>query len=382
MRKTTAWPLALIYTALIAYASLYPFAGWRAQGLTPWLVFMESPPPPGPWSDIVINLVGYAPYGFLLCFAGLRTWPRWFTPIGATLLAGLVSLAMETLQIYLPTRVPSTWDVAVNLLGAGIGATLAWGGARLGGLTRWSHWRDRWFVMDAHHALALLALWPIALLFPVPVPFGLGQVVGAAMAYMQTQGGDVFVGLAGFMPQAQLSADGELLCVAFGLLAPCLLACSASPRWLHRVVLVLGVFALGVGVTVASSWVSYGPAHVGAWLTRPAAVGVVVALGLALALALLPQRVCGVLLALVLVVQLGVLNSSAPGPYLEQTLQRWEQGRWIHFYGLAQWLGWLWPYVALLYAVLGQQQPVAVRQAPKATPNTSQPQPRKRKTSV
>ncbi len=41
-RKTSAWPLAQVYAALIVYASLYPFAGWRDQGIAPW-AFLASP---------------------------------------------------------------------------------------------------------------------------------------------------------------------------------------------------------------------------------------------------------------------------------------------------------------------------------------------------
>ena len=64
------------------------------------------------------------------------------------------------------------------------------------------------------------------------------------------------------------------------------------------------------------------------------------------------MRVCVGLLLLVLGLQLSLLNSVSPGPYLDQTLQMWEQGRLIHFYGLAQWLGWLWPCAALVYGGL------------------------------
>jgi hypothetical protein len=39
-------------------------------------------------------------------------------------------------------------------------------------------------------------------------------------------------------------------------------------------------------------------------------------------------------------------------PYFAQTLQSWEQGRFIRFNGLAQWLGWLWPFAALVYVLL------------------------------
>lgn len=86
MYKSSAGPLALIYAALIVFASLFPFDGWRAQGIDPW-VFLASPIPPPYWTgfDVTSNLVGYAPLGFLLALALLRMrwrwgpgcWPRW-----------------------------------------------------------------------------------------------------------------------------------------------------------------------------------------------------------------------------------------------------------------------------------------------------------------
>ena len=30
-------------------------------------------------------------------------------------------------------------------------------------------------------------------------------------------------------------------------------------------------------------------------------------------------------------------------------LQAWELGRWVHFYGLAQWVGWVWPFAAIVW---------------------------------
>ena len=39
------------------------------------------------------------------------------------------------------------------------------------------------------------------------------------------------------------------------------------------------------------------------------------------------------------------------------TLQAWEQGRFIRFNGLAQWLGWLWPYAVLVYVLLRVSRP-------------------------
>jgi hypothetical protein len=53
---------------------------------------------------------------------------------------------------------------------------------------------------------------------------------------------------------------------------------------------------------------------------------------------------------------LTLLNQAPENPYLAQTLQIWEQGRFIRFNGLAQWLGWLWPYAALGYVLLRVSQ--------------------------
>jgi hypothetical protein len=41
------------------------------------------------------------------------------------------------------------------------------------------------------------------------------------------------------------------------------------------------------------------------------------------------------------------------------SLQDWQQGRFIHFYGLAQWIGWLWPYMAIAWLLmrLGEREP-------------------------
>ena len=35
----------------------------------------------------------------------------------------------------------------------------------------------------------------------------------------------------------------------------------------------------------------------------------------------------------------------------ETTLEVWEQGRFIRFHGLSQWLGWLWPFAAILFGL-------------------------------
>jgi hypothetical protein len=44
------------------------------------------------------------------------------------------------------------------------------------------------------------------------------------------------------------------------------------------------------------------------------------------------------------------LVTQAPSdPYFSESLQAWEQGRFIRFHGAAQGVGWLWPYAAMAY---------------------------------
>lgn len=355
MHKTSAWPLALLYVGFIVYASLYPFADWRYQGIVPWS-FLDSPWPRY-WSgfDVAINVLGYLPLGFLLALSALRTGRGGYGVALATLLAGVLSLAMESLQSYLPVRVPSNVDLGLNLLGAWLGALLAWTLEQLGVLDRWSRFRARWFVPDARGGLVLLALWPLALLFPAAVPLGLGQVLERLELVLAD-------GLQGtpwldWLPVRDIELQplvpgAELFCVMLGVLIPCLLGFCIIRSVARRTVFMLLVFAVGIGVTALSAALSYGPAHAWAWFSVPVKAGLATALVLVSLLLRVPRRASAALVLLALGSHLSLLNQAPTNPYFAQTLATWEQGRFIRFNGLAQWLGWLWPYAALVYVVI------------------------------
>jgi len=84
----------------------------------------------------------------------------------------------------------------------------------------------------------------------------------------------------------------------------------------------------------------------------PVQVGLTIGGVLALMLLPLPRRANAALLLLALCVHLSLLNQAPAGPYFAETLQIWEQGRFIRFNGLVQWLGWLWPYAAVVYVLV------------------------------
>lgn len=365
--KTSAWPLAQAYAALIFYASLYPFAGWRDQGIPPW-EFLWSPWPKY-WTgfDVAANAVGYAPLGFLLALSFLRRGsPRLAPSSRATAIAVAVavatalSLIMEALQTYLPSRVASNLDFGLNAGGALAGALAAAALERFGAIDRWSRFRVRWFVQDARGALVLLALWPFALLFPAAVPLGLGQVFERLeLALTEWLLETPFLE---WLPVRDVELQplvpgAELVCVALGALVPCLLAYSVIQSPWRRALFAVATVALGVAVTALSAALSWGPSHAWAWLSLPVRLGLASGLLLALMLVAMPRRGCAALILLALMLHLSLLNQAPASAYFTDTLQAWEQGRFIRFHGLAQWLGWVWPYAVLLYVVLRVSAP-------------------------
>ena len=356
-RSSATW-LALAYALLVLYASLYPFEGWRwPPGRTalellvlPEAIYQDE-------FDRWSNGLGYAPLALLLALALLRSgWrARGAVPL-AVLLAAALSYACEGLQFFVPDRVPTRGDFELNTAGAVAGAVFAWGLQAAGLVDRWNALRQRWFTGDAAYALALLALWPLALLFPAPVPLGLGHGVDRAREWLAERlaGVDWAASLQPLLETpaaslAPLSPLAELMATALGLLAPCVVAYAVTPRGWRRFGLALGALALALLTMTLSTALNFGPHNALAWIGPRTVPALLAGLLLALACVALPARlVCG--LGLMALVAMVALLSQAPGdPYLAQSLQAWEQGRFVRFHGVAQWLGWLWPWLAMAW---------------------------------
>lgn len=366
--RSTALPLALAFAALVVYASLYPFSGWRWPPALDGSQLLSLPWPP--WRDRfdeLANLFGYLPLGALLFGAVLRQGGRAVPAlVVAVLLSAGLSFAVEVAQNFLPTRVPSLKDCAYNVVGATAGASLVALLRALGWGDRWQMLRARWFTRGGAGALALLMLWPVGLLFPTPVPLGLGQVGGQARALVDAAfagtpwAADVAAWLGEPIDARRLPALSrahESLAIALGLAAPCLVVFAATrPGW-HRLSLLAIAGAMAVAVSTLSTALNFGPAHALAWWSPPTARALALgALLVLLAVRAGPRLAAG--LGLAALAALVVLVAQAPtDPYYAASLQGWEQGQFIRFHGLAQWVGWLWPYVAMAWLMtrLGQR---------------------------
>jgi VanZ family protein len=375
--RSSAAPLAWLYAALIAYASLYPFNDWRMPGVSPLAFLVLGWPHWWTWFDLVINVIGYVPFGALVFGALVRSGVRIRPTLLIACATGIgLSLAMEFLQNFLPQRVASNVDLATNAVGTCVGALLGWSVHVRGGIERWQLARDRWFIGRSAGGIALLLLWPVGLLFPLPVPLAQGQVLARVQEALANwvDGTSIAPWVEGWadadLERTALSPGGEFALIALGLLAPCMIAFSiVRPGW-RRVVLVLGAAALGCVATTLSTALNFNPQHMLAWSTPQALAALALGALLASLLSAVPGRAAAGVGLIVLTALVTVVTQAPADPYFAQSLQLWEQGRFIRFHGAARWVGWLWPYAAIVYllARLGAAEEPAESVPPKMPP--------------
>ena len=335
--------LLLAYVLLVIYASLHPFSGWRDQGAGAFAFLGGGLPRYITAFDLVTNFLAYLPLGFFALLA-LHPLLRGTPALVAASLAGCcLSLALEALQTYLPSRIPSNLDLATNSLGVFAGAALALRfGVGLLGSGRVYALRHRWFVAGGQYdlGLVLLALWLFTQLNPETLLFGNGDLrdllghpataLHPAVVFIQTE--------------AEVAACNL---VAIGLFLSCL---TQDDRPLRRLMLALlaGALALktiAVGVLLKAQ-------NVFAWLTPGALLGLAAGAAVLMLAVALPRTARLALAGLLLMAATVLVNLAPENPYFANALAQWPQGYYLNFNGVTHLVSLAWPFAALFYLMM------------------------------
>ncbi len=346
-----AWILAVAYLLVIAYASLQPFRGWwtppeeiRRFLSAPWPRYITL-------EDVLINIAAYAPLGFLLARALMRRIGNPRAVLLAAVLASLTSMAMETVQMFMPSRVASNVDVLTNSIGGLIGALAAplFSPTRLLGL-RLARLRRGWFVygQTADVGLVLLCVWLATQLHPTAQLFGTGNLRAT------------FDLPAWFIHTPQLLLASEAAVAGFNVLGLGLIAIALTrdtmPRGTALTALLAAAFAakaLGA-IAVAKS---AGPF---AWFTPGVALGVVIAALLLYGLARLPRRVQWIVAGVSFAAAITAINLAPENPYQSVPAQLLTGPTHLLSYsGIIRALSELWPFLAVAYTTAAAFEQVA-----------------------
>jgi VanZ family protein len=333
---------ALLYGLMIVYASLEPFSGWLAPlPDTPFFLFAPGPPRFTRF-DIAVNVLAYAPFGFFLALIGdRRSSARLAIAVGV---GALLSFAMESAQMFLPTRDANTIDFAANTAGAALGGVCALAFQRVPGLRRRiRQWRYRVFLggRSGDLGLALLGIWLVSQVNPGIPLFAAtfdpsleltrdlaGTLLQAAQSAFNVVGVGLFLALLLRQRRDFGAAVVILICVALalkGVAAALLLKSAAWESWLKPGVS-LGVAAGAFAVLLAI------------WLPRPARTTLC-------AIALLSSLVAPLLAP-------DLWQARAP-----LALFDWPYGQLLNFNGLTHAVLVSWPLLASVYLLWLAGQP-------------------------
>ncbi len=356
--------IALVfYSLLVVYASCYPFSGWHDNGLLPWSYLTESLPRYWTAFDVAVNIIGYIPLGLLSVLAlypRLRSLPA---IVAASACGILLALTLESVQSFLPSRVPSNLDLITNAVGTLIGAAL-------GELLRrpileqsqLRALRRLWFSEQASRGLIVIALWPLAQIFPQPYLFGHGQVLDAFSGWLSDViESPVDVGQwlwiqAGSGIEHYLPA--EVIITACCMTGAVLTLLCQTRRTAPKAMLAVLLMVVAITVKTLAHAILFDPDDAFGWFTPGAASGLMMGLVMLGGLSFAPATAQRRAAIFSLGVSLFLINIAPANPYFLSTMQEWVQGKFLNFNGAAHFLSVTWPLFALWFLTHKTHGPV------------------------
>ncbi|HUL64506.1 MAG TPA: VanZ family protein [Burkholderiaceae bacterium] len=343
----------LAYTVLVVYASLTPWTGWRDVGVGAF-AYLSAPWPDRVMRfDVVVNVLGYIPFGMLVVLA-LRPQPRGAKAILIAAAAGtLLSGTIEAFQTFLPRRVSSNVDLVANVGGTLLGAVFgAWRAESLIDRGRLLELRFAWFEQDGAIPLILLGIWPIAQLHAISMLFAMGPSDASLLDWAHEQGITWLPPRGAWAPAEFVVA--EVVVTTAAVLTVGLAAAAAMRPNAPRARLLLAIIAAGLFTKTLAYGVRFGGDHALSWLTPGAVGGLATGLLAAIVASWGPPRAVARLAMLAtagLIVAVGLVPEN---PYFATWQSHWRTGRLAHFNAVGEWVAFAWPFAILAWLVVAK----------------------------
>jgi len=248
-----------------------------------------------------------------------------------------LAFLVESLQTWLPTRIPSQMDWWANILGGVLGGLLAipLGPEWLSGSVI-RRCFDQWFGLN-WIACALLLLFPWAQIYPQSSWLGTG-VWGQAI-FGSIDWGTTVVNH--FLQETLITAIcwlGTALLLSLGMRAK-------APQW----PILNGLLFLTVLIKTLFSALQFGIDFSLVWLTDGAIWGMLIASAILKWALQLPRTIKTWLALVCLLGGTLIIHTLPDNPYFILTLRHWYQGRLLHFNDLMQWVSIAWLPLALIW---------------------------------
>jgi VanZ family protein len=351
--------LSLVFAAAVAFATLYPLVELRPASGTPLAFLAGGLPRWWTWFDVLSNAIAYVVLALLLSLAWLPGARRTVAFVGVAAAGALLSLTLEAIQHYLPSRVPSLLDWLANSVGATIGA---WLGASFNRAAQRSGRLappapERWFEQGPATGWVLLLLWLSAQLVPQRLLFATGHVAPALQRLLDRLQLPDAPDLSRVTDRLWSAAHtptgyGVAIEAAATICALCAVgaigfALVQGPR--RRLALVAGIALIAFGLRSIASQMVYGTRAPFAWLTPGAQGGLVVGAVLLYGLETLgPRARAAVGLGAALAGAL-LVNVAPEDPYFETMAAGLQAGQLSNLQGLLRSVSVVWPLIAIVW---------------------------------
>ncbi|HPT55241.1 MAG TPA: VanZ family protein [Casimicrobium sp.] len=331
-RSLVALWIVGVCVGVIVYASLQPFTGWSTPPANTRFFLWQFA---FRWTaaDTAFNVVAYVPLGLALVIALPSHWARRHYLVVTLSFALALSLAVETAQMWLPTRYASVYDTLANLAGTLLGALL--------GLV----------AVASKRLVALVGRLRVAAI--VPGPSGDLQLVLLAVWLLAQVNPAIPLFGAAFHPGSQAAYEPAVVLVELAQTASALIGIglftdlTMRKRWMGGMALVL-VLLLATVMKIGAAQAVLKPLAWDEWLRPGHTLGLACGAFALMILFWLPRRAKSVLagIALLSSVLVMLLLPDLVATKAPLSIFSWNYGHLLHLNGMTRTIVMFWPFVA------------------------------------